>query len=102
MEERIELMAYNELSCADVEQRLKQMQEQIDKKIIAETAVSLGKLEYTPLNIGTSGNMANYGLFGISVIDPTKTYILKVEIPEDKKPWYKRLKNMIKRLIRIG
>ena len=40
-----------------------------------------------------------YDFYGVPVLDPTKQFILTVDIPEGKKPWYNRLWQYIKRII---
>lgn len=39
--------------------------------------------------------------YGIQVFDPAKTYIMHVDIPEGKTPWYKRLWKFIRRIIKV-
>ena len=43
----------------------------------------------------------DYNIYGIHVFDPKKTYIMPVVFSEDKQPWYKRLWQYIKNIIKI-
>lgn len=74
-----------------------------EKSMIPECR--LGELKYTPLDVKrfavASGNLSQYYMSGVPVIeDPTKMYILKVDLDEDKLPWYKRVRKWIKRIFK--
>ena len=64
----------------------------------------LGELKYTPIDVkrfaGASGNLSQYYMSGVPIEDPTKMYILKVDLGEDKLPWYKRVRKWIKRIFK--
>ena len=100
MEEGLKFIAPSDLNSSEVFENHKLMQEISERMMLKETMVILDKMELTPMtNPAASGR---YYMHGIPVFDPTKTFILPVNIPESKKPWYKRLCNMIKRLLKIG
>ena len=81
----------------------KKLIEEIDKEIMR--SVLIPKLEFMPMTelpSMTTGNYANqYQMYEVPVIeDPTKLYILNVDLSEEKKPWYKRLWLFIKNIFK--
>ena len=79
------------------------MKHLFEKSMIPERR--LGELKYTPLDVkrfaGASSDLSRYYMSGIPVIaDPTKMYILKVDLEEDKQYWYKRAWIWIKRIFK--
>lgn len=70
----------------------------IESEIIKHTFVSADKINLTPLNNPAQTSKNTYCTYGITVFDPKKSFILKVDIPEGKKPWWNRLWCYIKGL----
>ena len=72
--------------------------EYIESEIMKRTFIPADKINLTPLNNHAQTSKNIYGIYGTPVIDHKKSFILKVDVPEGKKPWYKRLWCYIKGL----
>ena len=96
MNEQVDYIAPQNLDADSVE--MKKIIEEIDREIMRSVFLSQIKLQATELPKMTTDNYARqYAMYGVPVIsDPTKLYILNIDIPEEKKPWYKRLWKSIK------
>ena len=76
----------------------RQKNEQQKEHEVEEFEKYFKPIEPTPLNNPAQTSKNTYGIYGIPVFDPKKSFILKVDVPEGKKPWCKRLWRYIKRL----
>lgn len=82
----------------------KKILEEIDREILCSSLIP--KLDYMPMTelpkMATSNYARQYPIYGVPVIaDSAKLYILKLDIPEGKKAWYKRLWLFIKSMFGI-
>lgn len=76
----------------------KKILEEIEKEIFRSLLIPKDFLPMTELpKMAISNYARQYPIYGVPVIeDPTKLYVLKLDIPEGKTPWYKRLWLFIK------
>jgi hypothetical protein len=105
IEDDVPMLEWSDESRIRLERELEELYMKLlfEKSMIPERR--LGELKYTPLDVerfaGASSNLSQYYMSGVHVIeDPTKNYILKVDLGEDKLPWYKRVRKWIKKIFK--
>lgn len=97
MEKRVDNIDFKTWDTGSAEHK-KQLEE-LNNELLRSVLIPKDLLKPTELPHTIGNYIGDYTIYGVPVItDPTKLYILKIDIPEEKKPWYKRLWKYIKRI----